>query len=111
MFFTRIVLLARARSDIHAAATTVVADVIYRHIIDDGFVVNPRDMAIAEVVDRLVVIERATIPVTALITVTVISITVIHAAVKPDLRAPVTAVEAITSITPRPVTRRPEQTN
>jgi len=95
-----------------AASSTVVADAVhidvtYIGVVDVG-VVN--DSAV-NMHDRSVVAEFITPPSTAVETVTGIAVSVVHAAVKADLGAPVSGVPEVAVTTPAPVAWGPEQTD
>jgi hypothetical protein len=78
---------------------------------DDGLVVDVGDPDTAEIVDGPIVGEHPVVPVSTLVTFAAISVAVIHAAVKADMRSPIACVPGIGAVLPAPVTRRPKQTD
>jgi hypothetical protein len=104
--------LARRRPDWNPVWSTVKAHPVDRRVVDggvvddgsihDGAVVNIVDVNIADVVHRPVVVELIAVPVTTLVAASNIAKTVVDAAVKADVPAPVTMEkgESATSIAP-----------
>ena len=77
--------------------------------VNHSVVVYVRHVHATDVHDRAVIKERATAPVTALESNTGITEAIVHTAVEADMRTPITAVPAIDTARPTPVTRGPEQ--
>jgi hypothetical protein len=77
-------------------------------VVDDGPVIDVRDMDTPDVHDRAVIEVTSTAPVTALESNTAISEAVVHAAVEANMRAPVAAVPGVDTTSPTPVAGRPE---
>jgi hypothetical protein len=77
--------------------------------VNHSVVVYVRHVHATDVHDRAVIKERATAPVTALESNTGITEAVVHTAVEADMRTPITAVPAIETARPTPVTRSPKQ--
>ena len=93
---------------IHATRSAVVADV--RRVVDnDGLVVDVRDVrGIADVVHGAVVVHVAVVPVPALVPFTAIPVPVVHAAVVPDVLAPVPAIPYVHAVVIPPIPGRPQ---
>src|ERR1700739_1658742 len=77
-------------------------------VVDDGFVVRVMDVGEADVIDRSVVVEIATSPISAGVTNTGVAEPVINAAVEADVGSPVASVPCIHAFSPSPISRRPE---
>jgi hypothetical protein len=94
----------------YASAATVEADAGDIRIIDDyGFVIDVADVDGAEIVDSSIVGEDAVVPISALVAYATITETIVDAAVKADVRTPITRVPNIKPLSPTPVARRPKQ--
>ena len=110
---------ARPRHD--SASATVVADAVYRHIIDDGPVVDV-DVGDGHVIYAAIVEKIAGMPVAAAVAHAKVAKAVINAAVEADVRAPiarvpgvkaaaksVTLVKNVNAVVPSPPGRGPQQ--
>jgi hypothetical protein len=90
--------------------STVIAHAIDSDIVDDRLVdVYVADDGIVYVADGGVVVEIIAVPVAALITMTVVAVAVVHAAIETDVRSPITRVKEVTPTAPSPISRSPEQ--
>ena len=69
------------------------------YVMDDGNV---------DVVSFTVVVEMATFPSSAFVTMTEVTMSIVDAAVKSDLRSPVAGIEGVSSAIPRPIGRSPQ---
>jgi hypothetical protein len=65
------------------------------------------EMAITQIIGRLIVIETVILPATPVIAVAAVAPTIIDAAIEADGRAPIAGHEAITIVEIPPVTGRP----
>jgi len=88
------------------ALSAVVTD-ISRVVHDHGLVVNIRDIGDADIGDRAVVVEIPSSPFAAHKSHSGITESIINAAVKPNMRPPISRVPSVESATPSPVTGRP----
>ena len=98
-------------TSVETAATAVVADAADVAIVDHGAVIDVVNVGGVYVIHGAVIKEMIVIPVAALIAETAIAEAVVHAAVKADVRAPVTGVPEITTAAPTPVAGSPEETD
>ena len=103
--------LRRGRSNGRSTGSAVVANIVYRRIVDNSSIVSVADACPADVVHRCVVAEAVVSPVSALVACATIAKTVVNAAVESDIRAPVSAIPSISAASPTPITRSPEQTH
>src|ERR1700675_1696606 len=87
----------------------VKADVVHRHVVDDGFVVDVRDMV--DVVDRSVVKESAIVPIPAFVASSDITETEKDPPKKTDLWPPVTGIPSIGLVLPAPISRSPQHSH
>jgi hypothetical protein len=95
-----------------AAASAVIADAIDGHIVDDGFIdIHVPNDGCVHATYSGVVVKVVSPPVAAFISVAVVSVTVVHAAVEADVRTPVSSVPKVSTITPSPPAWRPQQAN
>jgi hypothetical protein len=104
----------RTRLHVDTAVTAVVADTVgglraVVHVVHDDVAVVIIADAGADVIDGAVVIEVVAVPVAAEVSETDVAEAVVDSSVEADMRAPVTAVEAIVDAAPAPVGRRPER--
>jgi hypothetical protein len=90
--------------------TTVEADAVHGHVVDDRPVVHVRHVSRAEVSARVVVEEGTTMPIATRESDTGITEAVIDTAVEADVRPPISGMPQIGTVNPTPVARRPEQT-
>src|SRR5437764_12318668 len=94
---------ARPRHD--SASATVVADAVYRHIIDDGPVVDV-DVGDGHVIYAAIVEKIAAMPVAAAVAHAKVAKAVINAAVEADVRAPIARVPGAKAAAKSQVARR-----
>jgi hypothetical protein len=99
-----------ARSLRYTAPPTVIADAIYRHVIDDRLVVHP-DVRDVHVVYCTVVGEATMIPIAAFITMADVSETIIHSAIESNVRTPISGMPQVGAASPSPIAWCPEKTN
>src|SRR5262245_51339231 len=90
--FTRPSKLLSRRLGSSAAAPTIEADVVRRHVLDDGLRVDVGDNGLIHLSDGRVVKEHSVSPVSALVTDAAITETVIDAAIISDVRPPISGV-------------------
>jgi hypothetical protein len=94
-----------------SAGAAVIADAVYgASVVDYRFVVNVVNVADVHIIDSLVVIELPSSPITAIVAVTGIAITIVNPTVVADDRTPVAGIPIVQPVIKRPVTRCPEQT-
>ena len=105
----RLFCLRRTGGD--STSTAVIADMVYRRVVDYGLVINIVNIRDVYVIHRAVVIEGSVIPIPSLITGTAIAVAVVDAAVEADLRTPVAAIPGVGVASPAPIARSPEQTH
>jgi len=79
-----------------------------RPVDDDSAVVDVGNVHAAKVIDSAVVGEVITMPVAALVANSHIAESIIHAAVKADIAAPIAVIEAVASTDETPISRRPQ---
>src|SRR5262245_37909665 len=91
------------------SAGPIDADIVYRHVFDDGLIVGMGDDGSVHLGDRGVVEEHPVVPISALVTDPAITEAVIDAAIISDVRAPVSGVPNISGIIVAPVAGRPKQ--
>ena len=98
------------RGRLHAcsAGAAVVADPSRRRVVDRR-VIGVVHVGDIDVVHRAVVVERAAVPVAAVVAVTGVAEAVVHAAVIADARTPVAGVPEIQAVAPAPVAGRPQR--
>jgi hypothetical protein len=82
----------RCRSSDNTAFSAVVADPVDGRVIDDGLVVDVRDVGVRYVVYRAVIVKDAAVPVPSLVAYAPISEAVVDAPIEPDLATPVPAM-------------------
>jgi hypothetical protein len=93
--------------EVDAPSSTVVAHaVVVVH--DHRVVVDVVDVDFIDAVDGAVIEEAIAVPVTALIAMAAIAEAIVDAAIEADVRAPVSAMEEISTAEEAPVRRRPE---
>ena len=98
-------------TSVETAVTAVIADAADVAFVDHRAVVDVVNVGDVYVIHRAVVEEMIVIPVAALVAEAAIAEAVVHAAVKADVRAPVTDVPEITAAAPTPVARSPQETD
>ena len=69
------------------------------------------DAPTRDVVGRRIVGKMSVVPATAAVAVAPVAVPVIHAAIKPNRRAPVARIEGISAVVPSPISRSPIQAN
>jgi hypothetical protein len=112
MLLIRRRLFLSGRPSSYASAAAVEADTGDIRSVDDyRFVIDVGDVDGAEIVDSSIVGEDAVIPISALVAYATIAETIVDAAVKADVRTPVTCVPNIKPVSPTPVARRPKQSD
>jgi hypothetical protein len=74
----------------------------------DATVIHIVKVAAAQVIYPAVVVEGAVIPVSAFIATPTVAEAIIDAAVKADLRPPITVIPSVAIIAPSPVARSPQ---
>ena len=107
---TECALLFGPRSHVDSTSAAVVADA--RHIVvNDCAVVDVCDVHIGhvDVGHATVVIESAALPISTPKTDAKISVAVVHATVKAHMRAPISGMPDVNSLSPSPVSWRPKQ--
>jgi hypothetical protein len=104
--------LLRRRPFGDAARATVIADVVFRHIIRHILVVHVRDIRnVGHISDAAVVIEIPAAPFAACVAVTEIAKSVVNTAVESDCRTPIADVKYEGAATPTPPAGCPQQAN
>src|SRR5579862_6651307 len=98
-------------SGLNSAIATVVADIVHRGVIDDGLVINVRDVRVIYVIHGAVVVKGSVIPISTLIAGTTVTVTIVDAAVEADILAPVAVVPSVGIAAPPPISGSPEQTS
>ena len=99
---------------VDATVTTVVADAVggLRAVVDivhdDGPLIYGA-YAGANVIDRAVVVKVMPLPIAAKVAEADVAKAVVDAAIEADVRAPISAMEAVMDATPAPVGRGPER--
>src|SRR5262249_1108000 len=93
--FTRPGKLLRRRLGSGSAGSTIEADIVHRHVFDDGLVVGMFDDGRVHPSDSCVVDEHPAIPISALVADASIAKAVIDAAVISHVRSPVSGVPNI----------------
>ena len=83
-------LFGRRRSRGSSARTAVIADVIHRDIVDDGFVVNVCD--VGDVVDRAVVVKGSVIPISTFVARSNVTVAIEDPSIETDLWPPVAGI-------------------
>src|SRR5216683_5689808 len=99
-------LFGRCWPRVSSTRATVKADVVHRYIVDDSFVVNIRN--VVDVVDRTVVVEVSSIPISAFIAGTDIAEAIENPAIETHLWSPVTGIPNISFGLPDPISRSPK---
>lgn len=106
--FMQSCLLLRAGTRGYTAMAAVVADAIDSDVVDDGAVdVDISHDGGVHMADGAVVVEVIAAPVSAFISVAVVSVTVIHAAIESQMWSPVASVPHIAAAPPTPIARCP----
>src|ERR1700728_1877780 len=110
MLLVRRRLFLRRRSRLGAAGAAIEAHAVDGDVVDDGGVVNVRDVhGPGDVVDIAVVEERTALPVAARITAADVAKSVVDATIKTDMGTPIASVPEVGAIAPAPIARRPQE--
>lgn len=96
------------RTNLNTAASAVVADTVDHRIID-GLVVNVMNHRDVYVIHGAVIAKRAIVPVRAVISAARITKSVVDAAIKSDMRTPVSVMKKVASTIESPVGRGPKR--
>jgi len=101
--------LGLCRPIVQSAISAVVADV--RVVVDIRYavVVNVAHYGHVHTRHRAVVVEVSPAPVAAFVAIAAVAISIIHAAVEPDVRTPVAVMPVIAAGVPTPVAWRPQR--
>src|ERR1700722_1245106 len=91
-----------------SAGSTVITNVAFP-VDAHSFVISVAEVLAAEIIHRRVVAEAIVAPVAAFVPGATVAVSIIHAAVKTDLVAPVPAIPGVRAIVPAPIARSPEQ--
>ena len=75
----------------------------------NSLLVDMSDRDIPKIVDRTIVDEHAIVPLAALVTDAAVTIAVIDTAIKTNVGAPIACVPYVDTVTPGPITGRPQQ--
>ena len=95
-----------------SAGAAVIADIVHRHVVNHGLVVNIDDVPdVGDVIHRTVVEECSVIPVPARIADTNVAEAIEDATVEADLWSPVAGIPDKGIVVPSPITRSPQLTN
>jgi hypothetical protein len=101
--------LMRIWARVDTTFSTVEAHTSYIDVIDHRLVVHIGDVHATKVGNRPVVVEGTTTPVASLKTDTAIPVSVVDAAVKSYVRAPIAGMPEIRTTAPAPVARCPKE--
>src|SRR5262245_30227199 len=107
--FARPSKLLSRRLGFSSAAPTIEADIVHRHVFDDGLVVGMGDDGSVHLGDGGVVEENTVVPISALVADASIAEAVVDAAVISYVRPPISGVPKISATIVAPVAGRPEQ--
>src|ERR1019366_2404102 len=99
------------RVGVNSPIAAVIADMVYRGVVDNGFVVNIVNVRDVHVIHRAVVVEGSVVPISAFIAETTIAEAVVDATVEADMRTPVAFIPGVGVAAPSPITRSPEEAN
>lgn len=99
---------SRPRIDTPVAA--VIADTRAAVVVNDRCVVDVVNLSGIDIVDGTVVIEVSSIPAAAFISVAEVTVAVVNATIKADLRSPVALVKDVSTTAPCPIAGSPEIT-
>lgn len=95
----------RLRTNCDAATTSVVG---YAGIVDDhGAVINVSDVGVHSI-DRSVVVEVVSVPVTAVIAISGVTEAIVDPSIEADMSTPVATEESPMAVVPTPVARGPQ---
>jgi hypothetical protein len=94
--------------DFSSARPTIEADIIHRHVVDDGLVVGIGDDGRINLSDGGVVKEDSVIPISALVADAAITEAVVDAAIISDVWPPISGVPNVNPTVVAPVAGRPE---
>jgi hypothetical protein len=94
---------------IDPAVAPVIADAVYRGVVDHGSVVNVANVCDVNVVDGTIVVELSAFPASAFITMAEVTVSVNDPAVESNPRPPVAFMKEKRLSAPTPPTRSPEE--
>jgi hypothetical protein len=103
-------LLFMSGTSVDSPRASVVADTIHGHVIDDGLVVDV-NVGNRHIVNRAVVIEVGTLPISSYIAGSKVAIPVVQPTIETDMRPPIPRMPLIHTFPPTPISGCPEQTN
>src|ERR1700676_4266307 len=107
MVLVRCSLLLRSGTGANSAGGTVITDV--RVVVDDySLVIDVGDVGDVDVVHAPVVEVAVALPISAIKTTAGVTKAVIEAAIKPDVRSPVSIIPGIETVVPTPVAGSPK---
>lgn len=94
----------------HSTRAAVIANLVYRHVVDDRFVVHVhvRDVHVRY---AAVIAKVSVVPTTAFVAMADISEPVVDPSIEADVRAPVARVPGVEAAAPSPIARGPEKAN
>jgi hypothetical protein len=92
MLLVRVSFFLRRRSSAHSTRTVKAGTVDRCIVVDHGFAINIVNLGDVHVIQRSVVVEIVSPPISALITFSPISIAVIYSAIETHVGSPVTVV-------------------
>jgi hypothetical protein len=98
-------LLGSVRPRAHAAVAAVIGDTAY--VINNRGVINIVNIGNVNVVDGLVIVEASIPPISTLIPITGVAVTVVDATIEANRRTPIARVPDVRFTAPSPVTGRP----
>ena len=100
------------RTHFGSARAAVVADAVNVGIVvDHGRVIGVVDFGDVHVIHPGIVEKAIVIPAPAFVTETAVTEAVIYAAVKADVRTPISAVPEVSAASPTPITGSPQESN
>src|SRR5450631_1247370 len=85
--------LPRTRRGCDAARTAVVTHLIDGDVVDDGFIVGVVNIGDIHIGHGMIVGKRIAGPAAALVAGTAVAMSIVHAAVEPDMRTPIADME------------------
>jgi hypothetical protein len=101
-------LILRSSTCGNAASSAVITYAIDSDIVDHGSIhINIADNCGVHAADGCVVVKAVSAPIAALVAISVVSKTVIHATVEADMRAPIAGMPKVATVTPAPPSRSP----
>src|SRR5215469_10270745 len=109
MLLTRRRYLLGGRLRSRAAGSAVEAYIRHRRAVDHCLIVDVCNIDATEIVDGLIVVEDAVLPITTLVADASIAEAVVDAAIETDVRTPIAGMQHVDAIAPPPIGRRPQQ--